>query len=92
MGSVLGMHPDPWAMKKHPDGSYESHNGRVLVHKKGKKWVATIDGKDHEFPSKKPSFDHLEVILRREVRDLRHRASYDYDRRVTTPRYPLPRY
>lgn len=69
----------PWGLKKNPDGSFESHNGRVLVHKKGKGWVVTLDGKDHPIASKKPGFGHVEFILQRELGLGRH-AAYDYDR------------
>lgn len=67
----------PWGLKKLPDGGYESHNGRLVVHKKGKRWVVTLDGRDHDIPSRKPSFDHVEFILQRELG-----PSYDYDRRT----------
>ncbi len=69
----------PWGLKKNPDGTFESHNGRVLVHKKGKGWVVTLDGKDHPISSKKPGFGHVEFILQREL-GLERRAAYDYDR------------
>ena len=70
---------DPCGLQKRPNGSYESHNGRLVVQKKGKRWVVTLDGRDHDIPSKKPSFDHVEFILQRELGKRAH--AYDYDRR-----------
>lgn len=71
---------EPWGLKPIPGGGYESRNGRMRVHQKGKRWVVTLDGKDHDIPSRKPSFDHVEFILQREL-GIRT-ADYDYDRRT----------
>lgn len=49
--------------KKVPEG-YLGLHGKVLLHKKGKIWVLTIDGRDHEIRAKRPSFDHAEGILK----------------------------
>jgi hypothetical protein len=70
---------DPWGLKPRPEGGYESRNGRLLVHKKGKRWLVTLDGRDHDIPSRKPSFDHVEFILQRELG--KRAGAYDYDRR-----------
>lgn len=71
---------EPWGLKPRPDGGYESHNGRLIVHRKGKRWVVTLDGREHDIPSRKPSFAHVEFILQRELGKRAH--AYDYDRRA----------
>lgn len=52
--------------------------GTIKLHKKGKKWYLTVDGKDHEITSRKPSFDHAEKMLR-----TMGKMAYDYDRTKT---------
>ena len=69
--------------KKTLEGEYVGLHGRALIHKgegrDAKKWFLTLDGKDHEIKSRKPSFDHAEKILRQELR----LAAYDYDRTLS---------
>lgn len=76
-----------WTWKKTPHG-YEGLHGRAKLEKRGKKWFLNLDGKDHEIHSRKPSFDHAEGIIERELGPrARHasspHAAYDYDRTRT---------
>ena len=66
-----------WTWKKTPEG-YEASGApfKAVLHKKGKAWVLTVDGKDHEIKSRRPSFDHAEGLLRQ-----LGKTAYDYDRR-----------
>ena len=56
-----------------------------MLHKKGRKWFLTVDGKEHEIKSRRPSFDHAEGLLR----DLGKTAMYDYDRTAADERPPV---
>jgi len=74
--------------KKTPGGEYVGFHGRARIHKgegrDAKKWFLTLDGKAHEIKSRRPSFDHAEALLRRELRLANTGASYDYDRARAT--------
>jgi len=55
--------------QKTPEGEYIGLGGRAHIKRKGKKeWVVVLDGKEHAIKSRKPSFDHAEAILRKELR------------------------
>jgi len=52
-----------WSWEKTPEG-YTGLHGRVILHKRGKKWFLTVDGRDYEIRSRRPTFDQAEGILR----------------------------
>jgi len=52
-----------WTWEKIPEG-YLGLHGKAKLWKKGRKWFLTVDGKDHEIKSRRPSFDHAEGLLK----------------------------
>lgn len=57
-----------WKPVSGPPGTgYVTSNGRAVLHKQGRDWFLTLDGKDHPIHSRKPGFDHAETILQREL-------------------------
>lgn len=58
-----------WTWKPTPGGGYEGLFGRAVLHKRDKTWFLTLDGKEHEIKSRKPSFDHAEGIIQQELGD-----------------------
>jgi hypothetical protein len=52
-----------WPSKESP--SYETNTvvGKAKLFKKGKKWVLSLAGKEHEMPKRRPSLDHAEGMI-----------------------------
>lgn len=76
------MNTMTWSWKPLPGGGYSGLNGKATLKKKERKWFLTVDGKEHEIKSRRPSFDHAEALLRDLGKTSKENTmnTYSYDR------------